>query len=57
MTEIALHGFDIITGSDSGNGIAVAQIMKTRLRPSNGSNGFFVVLDNRSISQMLSEII
>ena len=39
MSQVALNGFDIISGSNSGNGIAMSQVMKASVRPADTSGG------------------
>lgn len=41
MSKIALHGFDIVPGADSGHGVTVPEIVEPCVRPSDGRSGLF----------------
>ena len=38
MAQIALYGFDIITGTNGGNGVRMSQIMEPGIGAANGSS-------------------
>lgn len=38
MAQIALYGFDIITGTNGGNGVRMSQIMEPGIGSTNGSS-------------------
>ena len=57
MTEIALNGFNIIPAFDSGNGIGVAQVMKSGIGAANSGSGSFEMTVHNGISQMVSQRI
>ena len=54
MTEVPLHRLDVIAGTERGNCVRVAQIMKAGVRPANGCRSTFECSVQRRLRQVVS---
>lgn len=57
MTEVTLHRFNIVTRPNRGNGIAVAQIMKTSGRQADRLHHLFIAVINGIRGNMVPDLI
>ena len=57
MSQVPLNGFNVITGQNRRNRIAVTQIMKSRIRSPDGSHDLLEISDHRLRNQISSQFI
>ena len=57
MAEVALHCFDVIACADGSHGVAVAQVVKTGIRATDGGNHALVLLQHRYSGQVAADLI
>ena len=53
MTEIALHGFDVITGADAVHGISMAKVVYPRI----GKTDALEAVEDRTVGDIAPELI
>ena len=57
MTKITLDSFDVITGADGGNSVAVPEIVETGIGATNGFDNLLVRPIDRRFCQMSTQFI
>ena len=57
MTQVALHGLDIIAGAEGCHGVRVTQIMETGIGTPDGGNVLFELTVDDRLGQVLTDLI
>ena len=57
MTEIALHGFDVITGADAVDRVSVAKVMYPCIGKANAFHDTLEAIEDRAIGNIAPELI
>ena len=57
MTEIALHGFDVITGTDTVDSVSMAKIGYPRVGKTNAFHDTLEAVEDRAIGDIASKLI
>lgn len=57
VAQVSLHRFDIVTGADSGHGVAVAQIVKAGVRAADAGHDPLELLRDRPGHQVPADLV
>ena len=57
VTEIALHGFDVITGTDAVHGVGMTKIVYPRVGKANTFHDTLEAVEDRTIGNIASKLI
>ena len=57
VTEIALHGFDVITGTDAVYGVGMAKVMYPCVGKANTFHDTLEAIKDRAVGDIASELI
>ena len=57
MTEIALHGLDVITGADAVHGVGMTKIMYPRVGKANACHDTLEAVEDCTVGDIASKLI
>ena len=57
MTEIALHGFDVITGADAVHSVSMAKVVYPRVGKADAFHDTLEAVEDRTVGNIASKFI